>query len=171
MKRNGFSLIEILVVLAILAIIFGMSSVIGQSLDLTTQIVKQNKQYEEISQLYNSLSHLDNAIAINNDFSNNQFLYQLPFLDVQNKIADPLQGGDWYAIKYQDEKLFKVNQGTGEKIQLSPADVIIKSSTFNFDNNNKQLRIALDLLLKDSKNSTRINMSVNMINVLNKVGD
>ena len=115
MYRKGFSLMEMLIVLAIIAIMFAMSSVIVQSLNLTTKVINQNKQYEAISQIYSYMRHLENAVVVQNDFSNDQFFYQLPLLDASGKIIDLISGGEWYSVKLSNNKLFKINQKTGEK--------------------------------------------------------
>jgi len=170
MSKKGFSLIEMLVVLAILAIIFAMSSLTIQSLNLTADVIKQNKQYEAISQIYSYMAHLENAIVVKNDFVNSQFLYQLPLLDGNKRIKDPLAGGDWYAIKLQNQQLVKINQATNETIQISPKDVIVKSTTFSFDNFNKQLRVTLDLCpSNDTTKNTRVSIVIDMLNVLNEL--
>lgn len=170
MHKKGFSLLEMLVVLAILAIFFAMASVTVQSLQLTTKVIKQNKQYEAISQIYNYMTHLENAIAIYNDFSNDQFLYQLPLLDASDKLVDPIKGGEWYAIKLDDHKLYKIHQVTKQKIQISPDDVYIQDLTFSFDHFIKQFRVTIDLYITDDPESkTRINIVVNLLNAVNEI--
>jgi len=167
--RKGFSLVEMLVVMSIIAIIFAMSSMTIQSLNLTSEIIKQNKQYEAISQIYNYLIHIENAIVIKNDYSNNQFLYQLPLL-VNKKLADPIQGGNWYAIKLRNGQLIKINQQDKSEIQISPKDVSVQLITFDFDYFNKQLRITMDLCPVNNINkNTRANIVVNMLNILNEI--
>ena len=167
---NGFSLIEMLIVLAIIALIFSMSSFIIQSLDLTSDIIKQNKQYESISQIYNYLNHLENAIVVKNDFSNNQFLYQLPLLDSNNKITDPIKGGNWYSIKCINGQLIKTNLSNNNKMIITPKDIIVKSTTFDFDFKYKQLRVTLDITVINSNHKdTRVSMIVDMLNILNEV--
>lgn len=170
MKRRGFSLIEMLFVLAIIAVVFSMLFLTMKSLSLTADIAKQNNKYATISQIYNNLNHLENAIVVHNDFSNNQFQYQLPLLDSNDKIKIPLEAGKWFLIKCDNGQLLKVDMITNKSITLSPKDVVIQSSTFDFDNYHKQLRVTMDILLPNEvKNSTRISMTIDMLNVLNQI--
>lgn len=169
-SKNGFSLIEILLVLGILMIFFAMFSIITQSLKLSTYFIDQNKQYEAISQIYNYMSHLENSVSIYNDFSRDQFLYQLPLLDNFSKIVYPISGGAWYSIKLSNNRLYKIDQQNGLRIQISPEDVYINDLTFDFDNNYKYIRITMDLYTnKNFDHKKRINMAVNVLNVLNEI--
>lgn len=170
MKKRGFSLIEVLIVLAILMIFFAMTSIIVQSLHLTTDVMKQNRQYEAISHIYSYLVRLENAIVIFNDFSNDQFLYQLPLLDAYGKLIDPISGGEWYSIKLENNKLFKTHQISGYRVQVSPDDIYINDITFSFDNSQKQLRVTMDLYMSNYPDrKTRSNIVVNMLNIVNRL--
>lgn len=167
--RKGFSLVEMLVVMAIMSIIFAMSSLTIQSLNLTSDIIKQNKQYEAISQIYNYLIHIENAIVIQNNYKNSKFLYQLPLLK-NNKLADPIQGGDWFEVVLRDHQLIKINKQDKSEIQISPSDIIINDITFDFDHFNKQLRVTIDLYaINNIRNKTRANITINMLNILNEL--
>lgn len=169
MRKQGFSLIEMLVVLSIIIIVFSFSFTTLQSLKLTTSIMRQNEKYEAISQIYNYFRHLENAIVIKNDIQNNKFFYQMPLLDSDDKIVDPIKGGSWYAIQYQNQKLVQIDPITNNSKLITSNNIFVKSSTFNFDFENKQLYVTLDLNLLNSPKNVRINMVINMLNVLNEL--
>lgn len=167
MRRKGFSLIELIIVLSIISLLFVMLSVVFQSLKLTSSIMKQNDCYSAISHIYSKLLVLEDAIAFKNDLQNNQFYYQLPKIDKDSLIEDPLKGGTWYLIKLENNKLYKINQDTMDKIQISPEDIEIKSTTFDFDNLSNQVRITMDFSLENK--NIRSNIVVNAFNVLNLI--
>ena len=112
------------------------------------------------------MSHLENGIAIKNDYTNNQFLCQFPLTD--DKIVIPIQGGDWYAIKLRNSKLFKINLSTSEETQITSSDITVNYLTFDYDSFNKQLRITLDLSAEEAS-TTRISMVIHMLNVVNEL--
>jgi len=167
MRRKGFTLVELIIVLVIMSLLFVMFSVVFQSLKLTSSIIKQNDCYSAISHIYSKLLVLEDSIAFKNDLSNNQFYYQLPKIDSENLIEDPLKGGTWYLIKLENNKLYKINQDTMDKIQISPEDVEIKSTTFDFDNLSNQVRITVDFVLENK--NIRANIVINTFNALDLI--
>lgn len=167
MHKKGFSLIELIIVLSIVSLLFAMFSVVFQSLKLTSSIMKQNDCYSAISHIYSKLLIMEDSIAFKNDFTNNQFYFQMPKIDNNSLIEDPIKGGTWYSIKLENNKLYKINQDNMSRIQISPEDIEIKSTTFDFDNISNQIRITIDFSLENK--NIRSNIVINTFNILNLI--
>ena len=54
-----------------------------------------------------------------------------------------------------------------DKIQISPEDVEIKSTTFDFDNLSNQVRITVDFVLENK--NIRANIVINTFNALDLI--
>ena len=110
---------------------------------------------------------LQNVISVKNDYINNKLLIQEPLLDANNKIIEPISGGKWYEIYCENQILVKKDIANNTKINLSPQDILIKASTFDFDKYSNQIRITLDLVhVRDEGMPVRVTEIVNLPNIL-----
>jgi len=165
--RKGFSLVEVLIVLALCAVCFGLLTFAVKGLAITNNIVKENAKYTSITQISNNLMSLQNIISVKNDYINNKLLIQEPLLDANNKIIEPISGGKWYEIYCENQILVKKDIANNTKINLSPQDILIKASTFDFDKNSHQIRITMDLIhIRDEGKPVRVTEIVNLPNIL-----
>lgn len=165
--RKGFSLVEVLIVLALCAVCFGLLTFAVKGLAITNNIVKENAKYASITQISNNLMSLQNIISVKNDYINNKLLIQEPLLDSNNKIIEPIAGGKWYEIYCENQILIKKDMQSNEKVHLSPQDILIKTSTFDFDKYSNQIRITLDIVhVRDEGMPVRVTEIVNLPNIL-----
>jgi len=171
MKRKGFTLIEMIIAIGIFLAILGVFFFAIHCVLKSTEIyVRQNLKQQAYNQIYIGLRTIENSINVVPDYNTDKLWFQLPQVD-NGELQIPLTNGAWYFLELKNNQIYKINFINQEEILLSPIDIYIDNTTFDFDEAQQSVRITCDIWhIRDDRAQIQPFRANFILNLLNPLG-